>query len=163
MDGLSLITHYDLRAATGADEPFLQAVLASTMEHELALLPADFASSVVARRRLQEAWRLRARHYRHESFVILDEHGERAGHLVVEQTPDALHLLWLALLPEARGRGLASAVLLGVQDRASAAGLPAMAHGDCAGAAAALLVRHGFWVDPEIESRPVWRPAAAAA
>ncbi len=162
MDGLSLITPYALRPATGADEPFLQAVLASTMEHELAFLPADFASSIVARRRLQQAWRMRARHYGNESSVILDASGARAGHLVIEQTEDALHLLWLALLPEARGRGLASAVLLGMQDRAAVAGLPAVAHGECAGAAAALLVRHGFWVDPEIESRPVWRPAAAA-
>ncbi|MBO9532904.1 MAG: GNAT family N-acetyltransferase [Solirubrobacteraceae bacterium] len=163
MDGLSLVTAHLLRPATGADEPFLQAVLAGTMEQELAFLPAAFASSIVASRRLQQAWRMRAKHYGHESLIVLDGQGERAGHLVVDQTDDAIHLLWLALLPEAQGRGLGSAVLLGVQDRAAAAGVPAIAHGEIDGAAAMLLVRHGFWVDPAADRRPVWRPALAAA
>ncbi len=161
MDGPSLLTRHSLRPARGVDEPFLRAVLAGTIERELAGLPEDFASSVVARRRLQEAWRLRARHHAHESFIVLDDAGDRAGHLVVEQTAEAINLLWLALLPEFRGRGLASAVLLGVQDRAAVHGLPAVAHGPCDGAAAALLVRHGFWGRSAGRRAPTWRPASA--
>ncbi len=55
-------------------------------------------------RRLQQAWRMRAKHVGHESMIVLDEHGERAGHLVVDHTLDAVHLLWLALLRSSAGR-----------------------------------------------------------
>ena len=112
------------RAATTADEPFLYRLYAATRAEEVAAWgwPADAAEAFL---RLQ--WTAQQRHYAlaypgAERQIVCSDDGEPVGQVLCWESGDALRLVDIALLPDSRGRGIGSRIILDLQQRASAAG-----------------------------------------
>ena len=84
---------------------------------------ADEISALVAMQlRAADRWRA-AKHPLAVTYVIQDEE-EPVGVLVLEATPQTLHVLDLVLLPQCRGSGIGTTVMLGVCQVADERGLP---------------------------------------
>jgi GNAT superfamily N-acetyltransferase len=69
-----------------------------------------------------------ARHYRaaypHASHDLVVVDGQAVGQLRVARDAHAIHLVDIALLPAARGRGTGTLVITALMDEARAGGLP---------------------------------------
>lgn len=92
---------------------------------------------------------------------IVELDGAPIGRIVVETRADVVHLIDQAIVPEQRNRGIGTAIMRDLMDRAAAAGLPvqlevASANDPCIG----LYSRLGF-VETEtapLYLRMMWRP-----
>jgi ribosomal protein S18 acetylase RimI-like enzyme len=106
-----------LRPATGADEPFLFRVYASTRIDELAPLGWDEATTDAFLRMQFTAQNSSFRLSRqHASFAVVLIDGQPAGRLYVDRRPEAIHVIDVALLPEYRGCGVGSRLLEALLD-----------------------------------------------
>lgn len=154
-----------LRPATAADEPFLRAVHASTLVAELAALSHDArAAQALARMQfdLQERAYRTARPAALFAVVLID--GEPAGRLYVERSPAEIGVLDIALLPEHRGRGIGTELLLGLIGEARESGRRVTLSVLRSNPARALYERLGFTVtgSDEVRVRMQWRPSTDA-
>lgn len=125
---MSLAAHlrrFGARAPMAADAPFLARLYASTRQDLLGTGRADptLAASIIA---MQQ--RLQIADYRERFpdavYLILEEAGEPVARIVVDHGPLAVRLVDIALLPQARGRGIGSAVLRALQQWAADHRLP---------------------------------------
>jgi ribosomal protein S18 acetylase RimI-like enzyme len=109
----------ELRPATPADEAFLLAVYASTRAEELAAVAWD-AATQHAFVRMQFA--AQDSHHRqrfpHATFAVVTVDGMPAGRLSVDRGDTEIRIIDIALLPEHRGRGIGTALLLPILDEA---------------------------------------------
>ena len=108
-----MIQSTTLRPASDNDLEFLYRVYASTRTEELAVVPWSAAEKDAFLRMQFEA----QHRYYHQQFVaasfdIVLRHGEPAGRLYVEERPDEIRIIDIALLPRYRGRGIGSALLV---------------------------------------------------
>ena len=114
---------YALRPETESDIPFLMRLYASTREEELKIVPwsddqkqAFLASQFAAQRH----------HYRTHitacAFDVIERDGEPVGRLYLEPRQTQLHIVDVALMPAACGRGLGTAILQALQAAAGAEG-----------------------------------------
>lgn len=132
-----------LRPAEAADAAFLRSLYASTRLEELSLLdPAQRESF------LELQWRARQRDYRArhpdaEDQIVLVE-GTVAGRLLVARRSDELVVVDIALLPEFRGRGIGSRLLLRLLEEATRAGIVVRLHVALTNPALRLYRRLGF-------------------
>lgn len=108
---------YALRPERDADLPFLRALYATTRERELALLPWNAEQKNAFVTQQFEAQRL---HYRkffpRTAFDVIEHRGAPVGRLYVDIRDGHVHLIDIALLPQARGRGLGTALLTALQE-----------------------------------------------
>lgn len=107
-----------VRSVESSDDPFLFQIFCSSRP-ELAFLPEPL---------LQMQFRAQAMSYKSqypgaEHRLILME-GRPSGRILVDRSGERLHLVDIALLPEARGRGIGTALLHALQAEAGVAGLP---------------------------------------
>jgi ribosomal protein S18 acetylase RimI-like enzyme len=106
------------------DADFLARLYTSTRTdlHSMTADPAFVASLIAMQQRFQAAG------YRNDfpgaSYLLLERDRAPCGRIVVDAGPQALRLVDIALLPEARGQGLGSHVLRGLQACAARRGLP---------------------------------------
>lgn len=118
-----------LRPVEAGDEPFLYAVYASTREEELSVVPWS-AVDKEAFLRMQ----FQAQHsYYHEQFVnatfdVIELDGEPAGRLYVEERPDEIRIIDIALLAEHRRQGIGSRLLKRILARGRELGVPVRIH-----------------------------------
>ena len=112
------------RAPDDADADFLARLYASTrpdLDSKTAD-PAFVASLIGMQQRFQAAG------YRNDfpaaSHLLLERGGAPCGRIVVDAGAQALRLVDIALLPEARGQGLGRHVLLALQACATQLGVP---------------------------------------
>jgi len=151
-----------LRPATAADEAFLRAVYAGTRAEELAQVDWD-ASQKDAFLRMQ----FDAQHcyytevYADAQFLIVEQAGEPIGRLYVDRPGDEIRIVDIALLPQARRRGVGSALLREILAEGAAVDKPVRIHVERFNPALQLYHRLGFTV---VEERGVyflmeWRPA----
>jgi ribosomal protein S18 acetylase RimI-like enzyme len=112
------------RDAAEADQDFLARLYASTRTdlHGDGADPAFVASLIGMQQRLQA--RAYAAAYPAARYLVLSEHGQPVGRIVVDTGAAEVRLVDIALLPEARGRGLGTRVLRGLQGFAAAHELP---------------------------------------
>ncbi|MGZ8288547.1 MAG: GNAT family N-acetyltransferase [Telluria sp.] len=118
------LSRFGARAPVAADDDFLARLYASTRPDLYGNGGADpaFAAALVAmQERLQAAGYLRQ--FPAAQYLLLSQQGRPAGRIVVDIGKTALRLVDIALLPEARGHGLGSAVIRALQDFAAANGL----------------------------------------
>lgn len=115
------LTHrgYSLRPECDDDLPFLRALYATTRERELALLPWTAEQKIGFTDQQFAAQRL---HYRKffpgTAFDVIEHDGTPVGRLYVDVRRTHAHLIDIALLPQARGHGLGTALLMALQDYA---------------------------------------------
>lgn len=109
-----------LRPMVDADLPFLEAVYASTRTEEL--MQTDWSDE---RKAAFLAFQFRAQHqhyathYHDAEFLVIERDGEAVGRLYLHWRPDALRIVDIALLPQARGCGLGRALLEALLARAA--------------------------------------------
>ncbi|HEY1128144.1 MAG TPA: GNAT family N-acetyltransferase [Roseateles sp.] len=138
---------YRLRPATPADEASQLAIYASTRADELALTgwPVEQCEAFV---RHQHA--AQQQHYRHHfpdsrCHLILVDGDTVAGRLWLDERPDRVHVLDIALLPAWRSRGLGTRCLQALA--ATADGRPLSIHVETHNPARRLYERLGFVAD----------------
>ena len=112
------------RAAQDGDVDFLARLYASTRMdlHSATANPAFVASLIAMQQRLQGAGY--RRDFPHAATVLLERQGTPCGRIVVDAGADALRLVDLALLPQARGQGLGRHILGALQRWAASDALP---------------------------------------
>lgn len=115
---------YRLRAATPADEAWQLAIYASTRADELAQTGWSPEQCEAFVRQQHQAQRQHyARHFPDSvCHLVLVKDDEIAGRLWVDERPDRLHILDIALLPAWRGQGLGTSCLRALADQAEASG-----------------------------------------
>jgi ribosomal protein S18 acetylase RimI-like enzyme len=77
-------------------------------------------------------------------FQVIEVDGAPAGRLYVDAGPDDVRIVDIALLPEFRGRGVGTALLEEIIERAGAAGTPVTIHVEQQNPARSLYKRLGF-------------------
>ena len=111
-----------IRPAEAADDAFFFALYRSTRDDLLALL-ADprYIDGIVAMQQQAQLHGYRER-YPDALYQVLELDGVAAGRLVTAVLPDAVRVVDIAVLPQARGRGVAGEALRRVQRQAAAEG-----------------------------------------
>jgi GNAT superfamily N-acetyltransferase len=114
-----------LRAATDADHAFLDRLYASTRAEEMA---ATGWPEAMQRAFLAQQHQAQHRHYQGAfpelSRLIVEQSGAAIGRLYLYPGSEALRIVDISLLPEARGRGLGAALLRDVIRHARSIGRP---------------------------------------
>jgi ribosomal protein S18 acetylase RimI-like enzyme len=101
-----------LRSAVPSDSAFLERVYASTRAVELEPVPwpAEQKAAFVAQQFHAQSVHYE-RHHADASFDVILVGGQPAGRLIVERSPEHLHVVDIALLDEYRGRGVGTGLL----------------------------------------------------
>jgi ribosomal protein S18 acetylase RimI-like enzyme len=149
------------RAVEAADEPFLREVFASTRAEEMAMVAWDEETK---RRFLAHQFDAQHGHYAShfpsaERLVILKD-GEAVGRLYLDWEEDFVHIIDIALLPQARGTGAGGAVLADILDTARKANNAVVIYVEKNNPAMRLYSRLGFAkvADEGVYDRMHWQP-----
>lgn len=116
-----------MREATAADQPLLAAIYRACRD-DLALLgngPAIDALIAMQQHVHDEG---RRRQYPDARQLLLYRDGVCVAQLALAQLPHSLHLIDIAVVPTARGRGLGRELLRWSQRQATVAGVPLTLH-----------------------------------
>jgi GNAT superfamily N-acetyltransferase len=152
-----------LRPITTADRELLYRIYASTRSEELAVTDWD-DSQKAAFLQMQFAAQHRyyMENYRNARFQVIEWDRAPVGRLYVVRWSDEMRIIDIALLPEYRGRGLGTQLLLDIQTAARQAGLPVTIHVERFNPALSLYARLGFHVaeDKGVYLLLKWTPEA---
>jgi GNAT superfamily N-acetyltransferase len=134
-----------LRHERNEDEGFLRELYASTRIGELASVgwsPAQTGEFLRMQFDLQRAHY--RRHYPDASFLIVVIDGRPVGRLYVHYTRQDVRVLDIALVPDARGKGIGRGLLETVLEQAARLGAPVTLHVALGNPARRLYERLGF-------------------
>jgi GNAT superfamily N-acetyltransferase len=113
-------------AENGGDEPFLFRLFAAGRAPEMALMPLDETGKAFL---LRTQFRSMTASYRQQfpaaRFEIVELDGMPIGRLITDPQPDCIYYVDIALLPETRRGGIATALMTAVLDEPRQLGLPA--------------------------------------
>jgi ribosomal protein S18 acetylase RimI-like enzyme len=133
------------RSAVDEDLPFLALVYASTRLEEVAQSGWPLETQ---RHFLAHQFDAQHRHYRQHypaaEWLVIERDGTAVGRLYIEQWPDQIRLIDIALLPDHRRGGAGSAILTDLMEMAAAAGKPLTIHVEKNNPAMSLYRRLGF-------------------
>jgi GNAT superfamily N-acetyltransferase len=149
------------RVSTEEDLPLLFRVYASTRLEEVAATgwPAEMQQQFLAHQADAQHRHYR-RHYPDAEWLVIERGGEAIGRLYLEQWSDQFRLIDIALLPEARGAGIGSAILADLFEMCRAAGKALSIHVERNNPAMQLYLRLGFAKVDEhgVYDLMEWRP-----
>ncbi len=115
---------FALRERTDADHAFVQALYFSSREDLRQAIPdATLLQQLMAMQQNAQEAGFRQRFPLARQLVLLQS-GQAIGRAVVDASPAGLHLVDIAVLPQARRSGAATAVLSALKAHALAHGLP---------------------------------------
>jgi ribosomal protein S18 acetylase RimI-like enzyme len=149
-----------------SDEPFLYQTFASTRAEEMALIGWNAEQQETFLRMQYEAQR---RSYLVQlpdaKYWVIRCHGSEVGRLIIDRTPEEIHVVDIALLPEFRRRGIGSTLMKAIINEASQAAKTVRLHVERFNPALCWYERLGFGV---VNSGPiylemVWRPDLQAS
>jgi ribosomal protein S18 acetylase RimI-like enzyme len=113
------IAVYTLRPVQGEDEALLLEIYSSTRADEMALVPWDAAQKQAF---LQMQFSAQQKHYRayfpHATHEMILAEGQPVGRLYVDRRETEIRILDVTLLPQARGRGIGTQILLDLMKEA---------------------------------------------
>jgi ribosomal protein S18 acetylase RimI-like enzyme len=113
------------RPEAASDKDFLFSLFESVKGPDITRMPVN---DVMKSHLLHMQYRGMAQSYRaryaSEAFSIVIINGKPAGRLIMDVTDDRIHIVYIALLPQWRGRGIGSAVMRAVLARACVLRLP---------------------------------------
>lgn len=142
---LALPAGVRLRPAGDADLPLLERVYASTRTEELAMTDWDDAKKAAFLAFQFQAQHHHYRtHYHDAEFLVIACGGQDVGRLYLHWRRAELRVVDIALLPEARGRGIGGALLEALMAAASAQGKAVSIHVERMNPAMRLYTRLGF-------------------
>ncbi len=134
-----------LRLAVPEDEPFLQAVYASTRAEEMALVPwtAEQKQAFV-----EMQYRAQRQSYQNQyplsQVYIIEQDEQPVGRMIADRSATTILLMDIALLPEYRNHGLGSALIQDLLDEADRSHRPVQLHVEDFNPAMHLYLRLGF-------------------
>lgn len=113
-----------IRNADDGDQEFLRRLYASTRDdlRQLAADPAFVDSLIAMQQNMQAAGYRNA--YPDAEYLLLEHHGEAVGRMIIHASPEEVRLVDVALMPQARGKGLGTALLRALQRSAARQELP---------------------------------------
>lgn len=155
---------YRLRPERDEDIPFLMTLYASTRDAELAPVPwsAEQKAAFVVHQ-----FDAQRHHYRtffpSTAFDVLESGGVPFGRLYVDVRVTHVHVIDIALVPQARGKGLGTALMTALQDYARDLGMGLDLFVEAYNPARRLYQRLGFFdiADHGIQIEMEWLPGAA--
>jgi len=134
-----------LRAATDADYDFMRLLYHSTREEEMKHFPFDDERKVTF---LDQQFAAQTEHYGiHYPTArkqIIEFRGAPVGRLYVDEWPQQIRIVDIALMPEMRGAGVGSFLLRDVLDEGAAKGKRVTIHVEAFNPALRLYDRLGF-------------------
>jgi ribosomal protein S18 acetylase RimI-like enzyme len=141
----------ELRPATEADRPLLEAVYAASRAAELepVLWPDEVKAAFLASQFALQDTAYRGA-YPDGRFLVVEVDGRSAGRLYLADLPGELRIVDIALLPAVQGRGVGTRLLDDVLAEAEARALPVTLHVERWNPAWRLYQRLGF---TEVEER----------
>lgn len=133
------------RQFTDDDLPFVTALYASTRREEVAATgwPPDMQAAFLAQQAAAQHSHYSI-HFADGEWLIIERGGDAIGRLYLLDTPDALHITDIALMPESRGQGIGGAILADVLEQARGLGKAVSIHVERSNPARALYARLGF-------------------
>lgn len=133
------------RPIAESDLPFLARVYASTRAEELAPVPwSDEQKAAFCAQQFAAQHAHYQQTYRGADWLIMLHRGEAVGRLYVVEWEREHRIIDIALLPEHRGKGLGTAVMQDLLDRAAAHGKGVSIHVEQFNPAQRLYQRLGF-------------------
>ena len=142
------------REETEADIPFLSSLYASTRLEELTPVPWSDAQKAAFLAQQFSAQRAHyRRHYEGAEWLVVVHHSEAVGRLYIAEWPREIRIVDIALIPQARGQGFGTALLLDLIVEATAAGKIVSIHVERMNPALSLYRRLGF---REVEDKGVY-------
>lgn len=140
-----VVSQITLRPIAPGDLPFLYRVYASTRQQELAVVDWDDAQKdAFLRMQFDAQHTYYQQHFTSANFDLILLDGQPIGRLYLDRRADEIRIVDIALLPEYRGRGIGSALMQEILDRAAQAGLPVRIHVERFNPALHLYHRLGF-------------------
>jgi ribosomal protein S18 acetylase RimI-like enzyme len=147
------------------DLSFLARLYASTRAEEVAQTgwPAEAQHRFLAQQ-FDAQHRHYARHYPNAKRLVVERDGQPVGRVYVDEEAERLHLIDIALLPEARGRGIGGAILADLLREARGGGRTVAIYVEKHNRARHLYRRLGFVpiADEDVYDYREWRGAAVA-
>ena len=124
-----MVQPISLRPAIDGDREFLYRVYASTRQEEMAVVAwtADQKEEFL-RMQFEAQHRYYHQQFLEARFDIVELNGRMAGRLYVEERPDEIRIIDIALLDEYRGRGIGSRLMDEILARGQALALPVRIH-----------------------------------
>lgn len=112
-----------LRPVMEDDQPFLEALYASTRAEEVAATgwPVEVQEQFLRQQHAAQHAHYQA-HFGHAAWRILEDAGQPVGRLYWHETADDLHIIDIALVPSRRGTGLGGALLRDLAAHAARSG-----------------------------------------
>jgi len=142
---VSKVPAVELRPAGRADEAFLCSVYASTRAEELAVTGwSDEQKDAFLRSQFDAQHRYYRENYRGAEFWVIRVADRDAGRLYVGRFGEEMRIIDIALLPEFRGRGVATWLIGCLIREAADLGLPLRIHVERFNPALRLYERLGF-------------------
>ena len=144
-----------LRGITDADRPFLEALYTSTRREELAQTgwPQPQIDGFL-NQQFEAQHNYYMEQFRDADFdLIMGSDGVPIGRLYLEERDDEFRVIDIALLPAWRGKGIGGRIMLGIHDRAFAAGKAVRIHVEQHNPAMRLYHRLGF---KKVEDRGIY-------
>jgi ribosomal protein S18 acetylase RimI-like enzyme len=142
---LALPGNMHLRPITDADLPLLECIYASTRVEELAQTDwSDEQKSNFIAFQFRAQHQHYLTHYRDARFLMIECDGVDIGRLYLHWRSDELRIVDIALLPEARGRGLGGTLLQALMAQAEAHAKSVSIHVEQMNPAMRLYLRLGF-------------------
>lgn len=150
-----------IRPMRDDDREFSFRVYASSRERELAPLDWDESDKAVF---LRSQFELQDAHYRSHfpkaDFQIIESNGKPIGRLYVDRGPELIRILDIALLSEARGNGIGTALLQELLAEARSLSRPVEIHVEPFNPSKQLMERLGFRTVEQtaVTYRMNWQP-----
>lgn len=110
-----------LRPESPQDQPFLEDLYHSTRDDLLQIpMPEAMLGNLIRMQFHAQQTGYRTR-FPGADYRIIEDKGEPVGSLIVNRDDDAIRLVYIALLPQARNRGHGRSLILALQDEALSA------------------------------------------
>lgn len=133
------------RPETDEDVEFLYRLYASTREEELSVVAWTPDQKEVFLRQQFNAQRSHyLEHYSSAQYSIVLEDGDAVGRLYLNRLPGDIRIMDIALIPEARGRGIGERLLRDILEEGGSAGKSVSIHVEAFNPALRLYERMGF-------------------
>jgi ribosomal protein S18 acetylase RimI-like enzyme len=152
-----------LRPVCDDDKRFLARVYASTREDELALVHwSDAQKNAFLEMQFNAQHEHYQRHYTEADFQLILVDDQPAGRLYVARWNDEIRIVDIALLPEFRGHGIGSQLIMELLDEGSRSGKNVSIHVEVFNPAFRLYKRLGFEIveDKGVYQLMEWRPGS---
>jgi GNAT superfamily N-acetyltransferase len=149
------------RTIRESDASFLLALYATTRADELEMVPwseEEKAAFVDMQFKAQNTFY--HEQFPQAEFLLVEREGVPIGRVYVNREADQLRLIDISLIPEQRGQGLGTSLLLDLLDEAESVGLPVCIHVEQFNPAYRLYRRLGFEpiADKGLYKLLEWRP-----